>query len=89
MEKIYELTKGEAIISTDVGQHQMWAAQYYKYKRPRQLLTSGGLGTMGYGLPAAIGASVGSAREFGGKRPVWLSGGGGSFEVASEALVGA
>ena len=59
MEKIYELTKGEAIISTDVGQHQMWAAQNYKYKKPRTLLTSGGLGTMGYGLGAAIGAKVG------------------------------
>ena len=59
MEKIYELTKGEAIISTDVGQHQMWAAQHYKYKKPRTLLTSGGLGTMGYGLGAAIGAKVG------------------------------
>lgn len=59
MEKIYEVTKGEAIITTDVGQHQMWAAQYYKYKRSRQLLTSGGLGTMGYGLGAAIGAKMG------------------------------
>ena len=59
MEKIYELTKGEAIISTDVGQHQMWAAQHYKYNKPRTLLTSGGLGTMGYGLGAAIGAKVG------------------------------
>ena len=57
--KIYECTKGDAIISTDVGQHQMWAAQYYKYKKPRHLLTSGGLGTMGYGLGAAIGAKVG------------------------------
>ena len=57
--KIYEITKGNAIISTDVGQHQMWAAQYYKYKAPRHLLTSGGLGTMGYGLGAAIGAKVG------------------------------
>ena len=59
MEKIYELTNGEAIISTDVGQHQMWAAQYYKYKHPHMLLTSGGLGTMGYGLGASIGAQVG------------------------------
>ena len=57
--KIYEITKGDAIISTDVGQHQMWAAQYYNYKEPRQLLTSGGLGTMGYGLGAAMGAKVG------------------------------
>ena len=59
VEEIYRQTKGEAIISTDVGQHQMWAAQHYKYKKPRTLLTSGGLGTMGYGLGAAIGAKVG------------------------------
>jgi acetolactate synthase-1/2/3 large subunit len=59
IEKINELTKGDCIISTDVGQHQMWAAQFFKYKKPRNLLTSGGLGTMGYGLGAAIGAQVG------------------------------
>ena len=59
MEKIYEVTEGDAIISTDVGQHQMWAAQYYKIRRPRKLLTSGGLGTKGYGLGAAIGAKMG------------------------------
>ena len=59
--KIYELTKGDAIITTDVGQHQMWAAQMYNYKEPRQFLSSGGLGTMGYGLGAAIGAKVGRA----------------------------
>lgn len=59
MEKINELTKGDCIISTDVGQHQMWAAQFFKYQKPRTLLTSGGLGTMGYGLGAAIGAQVG------------------------------
>lgn len=59
IEKIYELTKGDAIISTDVGQHQMWAAQYFKYQKPRTFLTSGGLGTMGYGLGAAIGAQIG------------------------------
>ncbi len=59
IEKLYELTKGDAIICTDVGQHQMWAAQYYKYKEPHTLLTSGGLGTMGYGLGAAIGAKMG------------------------------
>lgn len=58
MEQIYEQTGGDAIIVTEVGQHQMWAAQYYKYSRPRTLLTSGGLGTMGYGLGAAIGAQV-------------------------------
>ena len=59
IEKLYELTQGDAIICTDVGQHQMWAAQYYKYREPRTLLTSGGLGTMGYGLGAAIGAKMG------------------------------
>jgi acetolactate synthase-1/2/3 large subunit len=58
VEKIYEITKGNAVITTEVGQNQMWAAQFYKYDRPRQLLTSGGLGTMGYGFPAAIGAQL-------------------------------
>ena len=58
IEKLDEITNGEAIIATEVGQHQMWAAQYYKYKHPRTLLTSGGLGTMGYGLGAAIGAKT-------------------------------
>ena len=58
IEKLYELTGGDAIIVTDVGQHQMWAAQYFKYDTPRNWLSSGGLGTMGYGLPAAIGAKV-------------------------------
>lgn len=58
VEEIYRQTKGDAIIVTEVGQHQMWAAQYYKYPKPRTLLTSGGLGTMGYGLGAAIGAKV-------------------------------
>ncbi|WP_031387937.1 biosynthetic-type acetolactate synthase large subunit [Desulfonatronum thiodismutans] len=58
VEKIYELTKGEAIITTEVGQNQMWAAQFSKFHRPRTFLTSGGLGTMGYGFPAAIGAQV-------------------------------
>ena len=53
------MTNGDAIITTEVGQHQMWAAQFYKYKNPRQYLTSGGLGTMGYGLGAALGAKVG------------------------------
>lgn len=59
IEKIYELTKGDAIITTEVGQHQMWAAQFYKFKKPRTLLTSGGLGTMGYGLGASLGAKMG------------------------------
>lgn len=58
VETIDELTKGDAIICTEVGQHQMWAAQYYKYRKPRTLLTSGGLGTMGYGLGASIGAKM-------------------------------
>ncbi len=60
IDKIYDKTKGDAIITTEVGQHQMWAAQYYKYSRPRQFITSGGLGTMGYGLGASIGAKVGN-----------------------------
>jgi len=59
VEKIYELTKGDAIICTEVGQNQMWAAQYYKFTKPRTLVSSGGLGTMGFGLPASIGAKVG------------------------------
>ena len=58
VEKIYELTKGDAIITTEVGQNQMWAAQFYKFDKPRMWLTSGGLGTMGYGFPAAIGAQL-------------------------------
>jgi acetolactate synthase-1/2/3 large subunit len=58
VEKIYEVTRGEALITTEVGQNQMWAVQYYHFKRPRMLFTSGGLGTMGYGLPAAIGVQV-------------------------------
>ena len=58
IEELYRLTEGKATIVTDVGQHQMWAAQYYKFSEPRQLLTSGGLGTMGYGLGAAIGAKT-------------------------------
>ena len=59
IEKLYELTQGNAIITTEVGQNQMWAAQYYKYSEPRTFLTSGGLGAMGYGLGASIGAALG------------------------------
>ena len=57
-EQIYEVTEGDAIITTEVGQHQMWAAQYYHFMKPRHFITSGGLGTMGYGFPAAIGAQI-------------------------------
>jgi len=58
LEKLYEITGGDAIITSDVGQHQMWAAQFYKFDRPRQWINSGGLGTMGFGLPAAMGAQL-------------------------------
>jgi len=58
IEKIYEITGGDAIVATDVGQHQMWVAQYFKFDRPRTCLSSGGLGTMGFGFPAAIGAQI-------------------------------
>ena len=60
VEQIHELTRGQAVIATEVGQHQMWAAQYYKCSFPRQFVSSGGLGTMGFGFPAAIGAQVGN-----------------------------
>lgn len=59
IEELYRQTNGDALICTGVGQHQMWTAQFYKFKRPRQLITSGGLGTMGFGLPASIGAKLG------------------------------
>ena len=58
IEALYEESKGEAIITTGVGQHQMWAAQYYKYKEPRTYISSLGLGTMGFGYPAAVGVKV-------------------------------
>ncbi len=58
IEKLYELTKGEAFVTSDVGQHQMWAAQYYKFDKPRRWINSGGLGTMGFGLPAAMGVQL-------------------------------
>ncbi len=63
VEEIYNATKGKAIIATEVGQNQMWAAQYYKYTKPRTFLSSGGLGTMGYGFPAAIGAKIGKPEK--------------------------
>jgi len=55
LEKLYEVTKGNAFVTSDVGQHQMWAAQFYKFNKPRRWINSGGLGTMGFGLPAAMG----------------------------------
>jgi acetolactate synthase-1/2/3 large subunit len=81
IEKICELTKGEAIITTEVGQNQMWTAQYYQFTKPRTLLTSGGLGTMGYGFPAAIGAQV----AFPNRLVVDISGDG-SFQMNSQEL---
>jgi acetolactate synthase-1/2/3 large subunit len=63
VEQIYEATKGGAIITTEVGQNQMWAAQFYKFMLPRTMISSGGLGTMGYGFPAAIGAKIGKPKS--------------------------
>jgi len=63
IEQLYQLTKGKAIITTDVGQHQMWAAQYYKVETPRSFISSGGLGAMGFGFPAAIGAKIGCPKK--------------------------
>lgn len=81
VEKIYEVTKGKAIICTEVGQNQMWAAQYYHFDSPRQLLTSGGLGTMGYGFPAAIGAQLANP-----KRVVFDIAGDGSIQMNIQEL---
>jgi len=81
IEKIFELTKGDAIISTEVGQNQMWTAQYFPFLKPRTLLTSGGLGTMGYGFPAAMGAQV----AFPDKLVIDISGDG-SFQMNSQEL---
>ena len=71
---------------SDVGQHQMWSAQLIDFEKPHSWISSGGLGTMGFGLPAAIGASVGSQRDFKGRKPVWLIAGDGSFQMTSEEL---
>ncbi len=78
---IWRVTKGEAIVVTDVGQHQMWEAQYYKHDRPRSLITSGGLGTMGFALPAAIGAKVACP-----EKEVWVIAGDGGFQMTSPEL---
>ncbi|MEW6379482.1 MAG: biosynthetic-type acetolactate synthase large subunit [bacterium] len=81
VEQIYEKTRGEAIITTEVGQNQMWAAQYFKSTRPRTFITSGGLGTMGYGFPAAIGAKIGCP-----DRIVFDIAGDGSFQMNIQEL---
>ncbi|MGO4496864.1 biosynthetic-type acetolactate synthase large subunit [Paenibacillus sp. 2RAB27] len=83
IEMISETTKGEAIITTDVGQHQMWAAQFYKFKNPRSLVTSGGLGTMGFGFPSAIGAQMGNPD----KLVVSINGDGGVQMCAQELAI--
>jgi len=81
IEKLYELTKGESIIVTDVGQHQMWVAQYYRFGHPRSCISSGGLGTMGFGLPASIGAQIGCPE----KRVICIAGDGG-FQMNIQEL---
>ncbi|MCD6508485.1 biosynthetic-type acetolactate synthase large subunit [Candidatus Poribacteria bacterium] len=81
IEQIYEATKGEAIIATGVGQHQMWAALFYQHTKPRHFLSSGGLGTMGYGFPAAIGAQVGCPDKM-----VFAITGDGSFQMNMQEL---
>ncbi len=82
IEQIYEVTNGEAIIVPGVGQHQMWAAMFYRYSFPRQFLSSGGLGTMGFGLPAGIGAKVGRP-----DREVFVVDGDGSFVMTMQEIV--
>lgn len=81
IEKLYEITKGDCIITTEVGQNQIWAAQYFRYSTPRTLITSGGLGTMGFGLGAAIGACFGGT----GKKVINIAGDG-SFKMNSTEL---
>ena len=81
IEAIDELTKGEALITTEVGQHQMWAAQFYKYTKPRSFMTSGGLGTMGYGFPAAVGVQVANKDSI-----VFALAGDGSFQMNVQEL---
>jgi acetolactate synthase-1/2/3 large subunit len=82
LEKISEKTKGNAVVITDVGQHQMWAAQYYKYDNPRSNLTSGGLGTMGFSVPASIGACFGIK-----DRPIISVSGDGGFQMNMQELI--
>jgi acetolactate synthase-1/2/3 large subunit len=78
---IWRMTEGNAIVVTDVGQHQMWAAQYYAHERPRKLLTSGGLGTMGFALPAAIGARFAKPED-----EIWVIAGDGGFQMTQAEL---
>ena len=82
IEELYRATKGEATIVPGVGQHQMWAAMFYRYKYPRQFINSGGLGTMGFGLPAGIGAKVGAP-----DREVWVIDGDGSFQMTMQEII--
>nr|WP_228275860.1 biosynthetic-type acetolactate synthase large subunit [Gracilibacillus oryzae] len=83
IEMINETTGGEAIITTDVGQHQMWAAQFYKFNHPRSIITSGGLGTMGFGLPSAIGAQIGNPNRL----VISINGDGGMQMCAQELAI--
>ncbi|NLW57531.1 MAG: acetolactate synthase large subunit, partial [Bifidobacterium pseudolongum subsp. globosum] len=86
IEMLQQATGGDCIVTTEVGQHQMFAARMFPTNKPRSFITSGGLGTMGFGLPAAIGAEIGSQQYFDGKKPVWLIDGDGSFQMTSEEL---
>jgi acetolactate synthase-1/2/3 large subunit len=81
MHDLWRITEGRAIIATDVGQHQMWEAQYYRHELPRTLITSGGLGTMGFALPAGIGAKVACP-----DREVWVIAGDGGFQMTASEL---
>ena len=81
---VYELTKGKAIVTTDVGQHQMWVAQFYKADYPRQFISSGGAGTMGFGLPSAIGAAIGVSSEL--NWPICCFAGDGGFQMTEFEL---
>lgn len=81
VETVYDMTKGNAVICTEVGQHQMWTAQYYKFSKPRTFLTSGGLGTMGYGLGASIGAKMGCGDMGKPEMPVFNIAGDGCFRM--------
>jgi acetolactate synthase-1/2/3 large subunit len=82
IEKIWEVTKGQAVVATGVGQHQMWAAQFFRCQFPRQFLSSGGLGTMGYGFPAGLGAQIGLP-----KKTVFVIDGDGSFQMNVQELM--